>query len=235
MASDILMKHVAPALGTLVAWALFVSPLKAVLAVRQTKTLGALNPLPYVAMWANCAAWLVYSFLTRDPYVLVSNVPGILLATFMTLSCVGHADDRTRDRMLLGALGFTVLLFGAGAAVSFGGYSHQETVRAWGTTTVAVLVIFYSAPLSVLAEVFATRSSAALYLPFAAANCANGLLWSAYGLAVPDAFIYGPNLVGAVFGALQVALCLLYPSIPGPRYDKQLSDDHDAEAGSPSR
>jgi hypothetical protein len=24
---------------------------------------------------------------------------------------------------------------------------------------------------------------------------ANGLLWSAYGVAVPDAFIYGPNMV----------------------------------------
>lgn len=36
--------------------------------------------------------------------------------------------------------------------------------------TVTILVIFYSAPLSVLAEVFATRSSATLYLPFAIMN-----------------------------------------------------------------
>lgn len=34
-------------------------------------------------MWANCVAWLVYSFLTTDPYVLASNIPGVLIATWM--------------------------------------------------------------------------------------------------------------------------------------------------------
>lgn len=65
-----------------------------------------------------------------------------------------------------------------------------------GYTTVLILLIFYSAPLSALAEVFRTRSSATLYLPFAVMNTVNGLLWTAYGSAVPDAFIYGPNAVG---------------------------------------
>lgn len=46
-----------------------------------------------------------------------------------------------------------------------------------------------------LAEVLRTRSSASLYLPFAAMNVVNGLLWTTYGLALGDSFIYGPNLV----------------------------------------
>lgn len=36
--------------------------------------------------------------------------------------------------------------------------------------TVIILIIFYTAPLSVLAEVLSTRSSATLYLPFAVMN-----------------------------------------------------------------
>lgn len=56
--------------------------------------LQSLNPLPYVAMWANCVAWLVYSFLTTDPYVLASNIPGVLIATWLTLSCYGFAEER---------------------------------------------------------------------------------------------------------------------------------------------
>lgn len=67
--------------------------------------------------------------------------------------------------------------------------------------TVIILVVFYSAPLSVLAEVFATQSSASLYLPFAIMNMVNGLLWTVYGAAVPDAFIYGPNMVRAMGAA----------------------------------
>jgi hypothetical protein len=60
---------------------------------------------------------------------------------------------------------------------------------------VFILLIFYTAPLSALAEVFRTRSSASLYLPFAAMNVANGVLWTTYGLALGDSFIYGPNMV----------------------------------------
>ncbi len=51
-----------------------------------------------------------------------------------------------------------------------------------GTITVFILLIFYGAPLSVFAEVLRSRSSAALYLPFAVMNMINGMLWSAYGL-----------------------------------------------------
>jgi hypothetical protein len=57
-------------------------------------SLQSLNPLPYVAMWANCVGWLVYSFITRDIYVLASNEPGLLIATFMTISCYAYADER---------------------------------------------------------------------------------------------------------------------------------------------
>lgn len=149
MASDsIIMNHVAPALGVIVACMLFASPIKAVRAVRLQHQLGvsatapgtsqklclafampepvapslhfedspeankrpchltslahhlaallsqSLNPLPYVPMWANCVAWLVYAFLIADPYVLASNVPGVLIASYMTISCYGYADDR---------------------------------------------------------------------------------------------------------------------------------------------
>jgi hypothetical protein len=45
-------------------------------------------------MWANCVAWLVYAFLTRDPYVLASNVPGVLIASYMAISCYGIAEDK---------------------------------------------------------------------------------------------------------------------------------------------
>lgn len=41
MGSDsILLKHVVPALGTAVAWAMFVAPLKAVVQVRRSRALG---------------------------------------------------------------------------------------------------------------------------------------------------------------------------------------------------
>eukprot|EP00877_Chromochloris_zofingiensis_P005579 jgi/Chrzof1/15021/Cz09g24080.t1 len=209
--NDVLLKHVAPALGCVVAFMLFASPVKAVLQVRRQRALGALNPLPMVAMWANCVGWVVYSFINRDYYVLASNVPGLLLGTFMTISCYGLADEKLRDTMMQGILFFTLLISGSGITVSFGGFEHESVASIWGTTCVIILLIFYTAPLSAVAEVLKTRSSATLYLPFACMNVVNGLLWFAYGLAVGDIFIWGPNMVGICFGGIQVLLCLIYP------------------------
>jgi len=62
-------------------------------ALHWSLPLQSLNPIPYIAMWANCVAWLVYAFLTTDPYVLASNVPGVLIASFMAISCYGFAED----------------------------------------------------------------------------------------------------------------------------------------------
>ncbi|WIA18167.1 hypothetical protein OEZ85_009642 [Tetradesmus obliquus] len=229
MVDSVLMKHVAPGLGCIVAWALFSSPFKAVLQVRASKALGSLNPLPLVAMWANCVAWLVYSFLTVDVYVLASNIPGLLLGSFMTISCYGYADEKTRNVMLQGVMFFASIMTAAGIVVSFGRYDHAGTVFIWGCTTVFILLVFYSAPLSALAEVLRSRCSASLYLPFAAMNVVNGLLWTTYGLALGDSFIYGPNMVGAVFGSLQVVLCMVYPSKP---IERKTPPPDDAEMGS---
>lgn len=216
MGSDsVLLKHVVPALGTAVAWAMFVSPLKAVVQVRRSKALGALNPLPLVAMWANCAAWLVYSFLITDVYVLVSNIPGLVLAVVMTVTCYGFADDKTRDTMLSAIVLFSVLLFGSGAYLSFGGLEHATAVSAWGCVTVGILLVFYAAPLSSVAEVLRSRSSAALNEPLAFMAIINGGLWASYGWAVGDPFIWGPNIVGAGFGIVQVALCKIFPKGEG--------------------
>lgn len=230
-----------------------------------------------VAIWANCTAWLVYAFLTHDPYVLASNVPGLLLGAFMTLSCYGHADDnvsnacavplpmllphcmrgvrpppphtlnlvwwllspfppplftppsknvvtgcrgvsphsyypsptfppslplsfslQTRLSMMRAVMAFCCLLMAAGAWLSFATLDAPARLRVWGSVTVLILLLFYAAPLSALAEVLRTRSAATLHAPLAGMSCFNGLLWSVYGAALGDAFIYAPNMVCAV-------------------------------------
>ncbi|PNH08322.1 hypothetical protein TSOC_005152 [Tetrabaena socialis] len=53
-----------------------------------------LNPLPLVAIIANCTAWILYGCINEDPYVIIANEPGLLLGLFMTVSCYGFADPK---------------------------------------------------------------------------------------------------------------------------------------------
>jgi solute carrier family 50 protein (sugar transporter) len=216
----VLLQHVVPALGVLVANALFLSPLRPVLAARRQGALGALNPLVFASMTANCAAWLVYACLRRDPYILASNLLGGLLAQFMLLACVGAADASVpgeraaREAAVRAWLFFGGVLAASGAAVAFSGVALERAARLWGFVAVAILLVFYASPLSALARVLRARSSAALQRPLALATAASGALWAAYGLAVADAFVWAPNVAGLIFGLVQVALCVAYPPTP---------------------
>ena len=75
----------------------------------------------------------------------------------------------------------------------------------------AILLLFYSAPLSTILEVVRTRSSATLNLPLSVMNVVNGSLWLVYGLAISDYFIAVPNGVGAGLGVVYCALIFTFP------------------------
>ncbi|KAJ3071003.1 hypothetical protein HK102_006530 [Quaeritorhiza haematococci] len=112
--------------------------------------------------------------------------------------------------MVVGILG----IFGA-AAVTFISITDPAVQQnTMGAVCVAVLIIFYSSPLSVLYKVISTRNSASLLWPLAVANVINGVLWTAYGFAIKDAYIYGPNGVGTVTSLVQLALCFIFPRKP---------------------
>lgn len=209
---ELALKHVAPGLGCIIAFLMFFSPFKAVMQIRQSKFLGDLNPLPLVAIIANCTGWLLYGCILADPYVIAANWPGLLLGIFMTVTCYGFADLKARDLMLGALMGFSVVLSGVGIVVSLFVEEYAKRATIAGYTAVGILLCYYAAPLSTMAEVLRSRSSASLYAPTSAMNTLNGLLWVAYGTAVGDPFIAVPNAIGATFGVVQLGLIQAFPA-----------------------
>jgi hypothetical protein len=88
----------------------------------------------------------------------------------------------------------------------------QETQRlVIGVAVNLNLLFFYGAPLSTIASVLQTRSSATIHIWTMLTNTANGTFWMVYGIAVLDYFIAVPNGIGALLGVFQMILCLLFP------------------------
>jgi solute carrier family 50 (sugar transporter) len=75
------------------------------------------------------------------------------------------------------------------------------------------LVFFYAAPLSTIFTVLKTRSCASIHASTVYTMFANGLFWGIFGFAVVDWFIAIPNTLGALLGALQIVLCVIFPRI----------------------
>jgi hypothetical protein len=53
-----------------------------------------LNPLPFVGIFANCTAWLLYGTLTKDPYVYFSNILGLPLGFFFIFTSLKFAPEK---------------------------------------------------------------------------------------------------------------------------------------------
>jgi solute carrier family 50 protein (sugar transporter) len=51
----------------------------------QEGSLGSLNPFPWTLMTGNCLGWVVYGYYTRDPFIVASNLPGLILSIWLNL------------------------------------------------------------------------------------------------------------------------------------------------------
>lgn len=68
-----------------------------------------------------------------------------------------------------------------------------------GLCSIAILVVFYAAPLSALMKVIKSRDASLFNTPLLIASFINACLWTYYGyfgLQNPDVYIWGPNSVG---------------------------------------
>merc|ERR1740117_1780262 len=72
-------------------------------------------------------------------------------------------------------------------------------------------IILCSSPLSTISKVIKTKNSSSILGQLTIAQCINTTLWSIYGLAVKDRFVYGPNIIGLGLGLIQLGLKILFP------------------------
>eukprot|EP00879_Flechtneria_rotunda_P025880 GHRR01027535.1.p1 GENE.GHRR01027535.1~~GHRR01027535.1.p1 ORF type:complete len:294 (+),score=79.35 GHRR01027535.1:308-1189(+) len=163
-------------------------------------------------MIANSGSWILYGSLLRDYYVYCSNIAGILLGVYFALTCYKFANEKAQDlikRVMLIYFAFFIILGFVALAANFD-FNSSKTL--WGSTAVALLSIYYIAPLSTVAKVLSQRDSSSLHWPLCSMNIINGLLWFAYGLAIKDWFLILPNGIGAAFNVFCLALCLVLPA-----------------------
>ena len=201
---ELLLTTVIPAVGACIATLMFLAPLADIQSARALGTLGAMNPIPLVAIVGNCAAWLGYSFATSDKYVFAANMPGLLLGLFYTMSAIAVAAAPTRLLLEKLLLAYAAVVGASGFIASTKRLGSPQKV--FGYVANGLLILYYAAPLSVLAKVIATRSAASLHLGLSAMSALNGALWCTYGLATKDAFVWAPNAFGVLVSSAQLLL-----------------------------
>lgn len=67
----------------MISTALYSAPVNDLRKALQRGNLGHLNPAPWAVMSGNCFGWLTYAYYARDPFILASNIPGILVSVWL--------------------------------------------------------------------------------------------------------------------------------------------------------
>jgi solute carrier family 50 (sugar transporter) len=253
---NILVFHyVCPIMGVFISTALYMAPIRDLQQCLLKGSLGNLNPVPWAVMSGNCLGWLIYAHFAHDPFILASNIPGILVSVWLNVGASKlqyiqvmekqQANETANENIVQeqeesssttvpttttpttgrkqipsltpqDALWLQILFFWIVVVVCVVWLPLVHTILPGKKETIGLLVninllFFYGAPLQTIQVVFSSKSSDSLHTITVLLNCINAAFWAAYGIAVQDVVVYGPNGLGLLLGLLQALLCCVYP------------------------
>lgn len=218
---SVLTNLVAPLIGTIICNCMWFSPLPMVLKARLSRDLGDANPLPFVITIINCVGWLMYGCLKKDYFLFFSNITGIILGIYSSLTALSILAEKKETgsnqyMMLEGLLIFCFAFWSIIGMVASVGFSSSNDPLKEGEAMVGLLssacsIAYFAAPLSVMAKVIMTRDASALYFPTILVNTLNALMWTVYGaFGVNDANIWVPNFIGLILSVCQLAVIIMF-------------------------
>mmetsp|Transcript_35417 Transcript_35417/g.83856 ORF Transcript_35417/g.83856 Transcript_35417/m.83856 type:complete len:184 (+) Transcript_35417:579-1130(+) len=111
-----------------------------------------------------------------------------------------------------------------------------DAVELTGEVGALITVIWMIAPLESVAVVIRERSSAPIPAAFACASLFSNSSWTLYGFYVAkDAYLWAPNLVGALAALIQVMLLMVFglPKAASAQAKRASSAAADKDAGAP--
>lgn len=214
-ACEVFFSTVFPVLGCIFATLIALSPLHQVRKVLEQRNLDSLNTLPFSLLFLNNLSWILYSYSTTNIFIFASNIIGLVLCLYYSLSCFPYETDK--NRVLITRLN----AFGVGLLISLGALSFiifkdrnviQQLIL--GYASVTIVLIFYASPLSTILTVIKTKSSKTLHMPLALTCLMNAILWFLYGLFLQDYFVALPNGFGGACAVVQLGLGWGYPKDP---------------------
>ncbi|KAK6154210.1 hypothetical protein DH2020_013849 [Rehmannia glutinosa] len=212
-------------LGNLVSFLVYLAPAPTFYRILKKKSTEGFQCVPYVVALLSSMLWMYYAMLkTNETLLITINSVGCFIEAIYVSIYISYAPKKAR--ML--ALKLVVLLniVGFGLILIFTHFLVKGSVRVqvlgWICVTLSASV--YVAPLSIMRQVIRTKSVEFMPISLSFALLLNAVMWFFYGLLLKDFYIGVPNIVGFIFGALQIILYLIYKNCKVDVEDKLPTD-----------
>jgi solute carrier family 50 protein (sugar transporter) len=178
----------------------FVSPFTFLLGLRKAGT-GMAPILPYEAMAVNCMTWVSYGIVVNEYAIYISNGIGLTAAILFIGMYLGASTPEARKKRAPSVLATLVVC----AAIGVIAYTTRSTFFL-GLLGAICGVCLFAAPLSIVAHVIRTRSTADMSFPFSLIAAFTTLSWVLYGYEIMDMFVLVPNALALILVIIQLSL-----------------------------
>ncbi|KAK4734911.1 hypothetical protein R3W88_009172 [Solanum pinnatisectum] len=198
-------------LGNIVSFIVFLSPIPTFNKIYKKKSTEGYQSIPYVIALFSCMLWIYYAFLKTNTTLLITiNSFGMLIETIYVGLFLYYAPKKARVhtvKMLL-----LTVVGGFGAIILVTQFLFKGVVR--GQIVGWICLIFslcvFVAPLGIVRQVIKTKSVEYMPILLSVFLTISAVMWFFYGLLLKDVNIAAPNILGFIFGILQMILYAMY-------------------------
>ncbi|ONI29899.1 hypothetical protein PRUPE_1G220700 [Prunus persica] len=207
-------------LGNVISFLVYLAPVPTFYGIYKKKSTQGFQSVPYLVALFSGMLWFYYALLKKNAMLLITiNSFGTVIETIYIVMFIFYAPKDAR-KFTLKLFGFmNVGLFCSILVLSHFAVRSEYRVPVLGWINVAISVIVFAAPLSIVAQVIRTRSVE--FMPFSLSFflTLSAVMWFSYGLFLKDICIAIPNVLGFILGLLQMLLYAIY------RNRKPIEDD----------
>ncbi|KAK8658983.1 hypothetical protein V6N13_029201 [Hibiscus sabdariffa] len=197
-------------LGNAVSFMVSLAPLPTFYLIYKKKTSEGFQSIPYVVSLFSAMLWIYYALLKRDAMFLITiNTFCVFIQTFYIVTYFYYGPKKEKIETVKLMLLFNVFGFGVIFLSTF--FLHPSLrLLVLGYICMAFALAVFAAPLAIVRKVIKTKSVE--YMPFTLSVflTLGAVMWFFYGLLLKDINIAVPNILGFIFGILQMILYAVY-------------------------
>ncbi|KAJ6374558.1 hypothetical protein OIU78_030126 [Salix suchowensis] len=198
-------------LGNLVSCLVCLAPLPTFYQICKNKTSEGFQSIPYVIALFSAMLWLFYAVFSEDAILLITiNTFAFFMETGYIAVYLYYATKKVKILTFKLLLLFNI--FGLGLICSLALFltQGQKRVQVLGWICMIFSLCVFAAPLFIVRKVIRTKSVE--FMPFSLSFflTLSAVMWFFYGYLKKDQFVAVPNILGFLFGIIQMVLYVIY-------------------------
>ncbi|WCJ36312.1 Bidirectional sugar transporter SWEET10 [Euphorbia peplus] len=225
MALHISLVFIFGLLGNITSFLVCLAPLTTFYQICKKKTSEGFQSIPYIIALLSAMLWLFYALFAEDCTLLITiNSFTFFMETIFISIYLFYATKK--DRMFTLKLFFlcNVLGFGATCAIAMFITHGANRVKFLGWICLIFALSVFVAPLAIVRKVIKTKSVE--YMPFGLSLflTISAIFWFLYGYLKHDYYVAIPNILGFLFGVVQMLLFFIYRKPANAKVDENMVD-----------